>query len=320
MSGHVRNTSDVRRVAMPRRSTKGPLDMEEEESVTTSRASSQRASINERYISAPTPPTPTERTRAPYTPALNTNLPPSPASIPRGALLSPDSITSYDTPRSPSPNVSRTNLDLSILLRPNLYQSIPTTNIPPPFLSSQPPTTTTLPELLAKRHFRLAADKVVEILCQSDISPYENERIFELFHTRLACLILTNHADLAAKECRPLLDIVAKERRIVNPIALIPWDLRLLIETRLRPVLAHGGARRSIMNLYSLGTECRINASRAEEDQKLWTDRLADLGLRVASVLVEMGETETALRHLNSLDDESNNELKALLYLRLGDV
>ncbi|KAH0341824.1 hypothetical protein KCU81_g5990, partial [Aureobasidium melanogenum] len=67
--GHSRNQSDARRVAMPRRSTKGPLDVD----------------------------TPTIPTFQPPTPALQTALPPSPAptsmpvrtASPASSLLSP---------------------------------------------------------------------------------------------------------------------------------------------------------------------------------------------------------------------------------------
>lgn len=101
------------------------------------------------------------------------------------------------------------------------------------------------------------------------------------------------------------------------------------------------------MNLYALGSECRANAAAATRNEdsemaEVWRRRLADLGLRVAAALVDMGENETALRHLTSLDrgnggeddGEQDEEDRAgkkeedvetavrttLLYLRLGHL
>lgn len=82
------------------------------------------------------------------------------------------------------------------------------------------------------------------------------------------------------------------------------------------------------MSLYSLAGEVRIHlkeatASGNEAQASFWSDRLDDLGLRVADTLVEMGELETATRHLDSLAGVDADELayrKALLRLRVGDV
>lgn len=346
-------------------------------------------------IRPPAPPTPTERQRSPLPAALRTDLPASPGpstvssirggEIDPATLLSPASIRSYDTPsfsshprqRSPSPNTPRPRLDLSPLLRSGLYNPIPTTGIPPPFLHSthQPAPDTPLQTLLENGHFRLAAEKAGDILGSpaADISPFEIPRILELFHTRLACLVLINQSPLAAKEARVLSDIPAREsgnppfsstsgaragsvERRPRPrptslspggrfdaMAFIPWDLRLLLE-RLKIVLMND-ARRGIMNLYTLGSECRYNATIAAktgdmEARLMWGGRLYDIGLRVASGLVEMGESETALRHLQSLEHSTLPTLageaasegageeekakmatrKALLYFRIGDV
>lgn len=288
-------------------------------------------------------------------------------------LLSPASITSYDTPLTPaiprnrslSPNPNRPALDLNLLLRPGLYNPIPTNNIPPPFLHSshQPAPDTPLPQLLQTGHFRLAAERAADTLSSSEVSPFDIPRVLDLFYTRLACLVLVSHATLAAKEARTLLDILARETGNASHsqpgsragsrerppldriaiLALIPWPLRLLLE-RLKTVLTND-ARRGIMNLYQLGAECRAQFSRArkegdEEGMRVWRERLADLGVRVAGELVGMGEFDTAGRHLSMLDDGlvvedgvSADEgdgggreriamavRKALLYLRIGDV
>ena len=82
------------------------------------------------------------------------------------------------------------------------------------------------------------------------------------------------------------------------------------------------------MALYALAAEVRSHIKEAREagDQTnvaAWTERLRDLGLRVADALVEMGELETAVRHLDTSVDVEKDEIayrKALLRLRVGDV
>ena len=82
------------------------------------------------------------------------------------------------------------------------------------------------------------------------------------------------------------------------------------------------------MSLYSLAGEVRGHIREAfatgnETQRSMWSDRLDDLGLRVADTLVEMGELETATRHLETLVGVDGDELayrKALLRLRVGDV
>ncbi|TKA75807.1 hypothetical protein B0A55_06405 [Friedmanniomyces simplex] len=82
------------------------------------------------------------------------------------------------------------------------------------------------------------------------------------------------------------------------------------------------------MALYALAGEVRAHLKQAyadgnENEQELWKDRLRDLGLRVADALVEMGELETANRHLDSLTDTYADEVtyrKAVLRIRVGDV
>lgn len=84
------------------------------------------------------------------------------------------------------------------------------------------------------------------------------------------------------------------------------------------------------MSYYILAGEARSEIARAGkegrgEDEGLWKDRLRDLGIRVASALVEMGDAEGAGRHLRSLegaDGESRRVvvMEALVWLRLGDA
>lgn len=88
------------------------------------------------------------------------------------------------------------------------------------------------------------------------------------------------------------------------------------------------------MSYYVLAGEARAEILRAGkegrvEEERLWRSRLWELGIAVASALVEMGDAEGAGRHLCSLegngdgDGESRRRLlrmEALVWLRLGDV
>ncbi|KAF2157543.1 hypothetical protein K461DRAFT_20242 [Myriangium duriaei CBS 260.36] len=246
------------------------------------------------------------------------------------SLLSPPGTGMHrpPSPSSPSQSPTRSQLDLSLLLRPSLYQSIPTDSTLPPFLSAdhQPPPGASLSSLISTCQFRHAAIKAASDLCTGIIQPTDPQRILETFHIRLACLVLTGNNTLAAQESRALSDYLSRNTRPgqTSPAIYLPWELRLLLHRLQSRVSADG--RRSIMSLYTLGGECRTRAAAALDDEEriLWTRRLADLGLRVAAELIEMGEFDAAARHLQSLDEPNDDSdalvRKALLQLRIGDV
>ncbi|THX32516.1 hypothetical protein D6D12_02146 [Aureobasidium pullulans] len=321
--GHSRHpSSDTRRVAMPRRSTRGPLDMD----------------------SAAAP------TYQPPTPAIQTALPPSPApspmpirtASPASSLLSPVQQNRPPTrTRSKSPASRTMQLDLSLLLRPSLYAPVPTTQIATPFLdtSHQPAPDTDLETLLSHRRFIHAADKATDILTSGSISPSNTQQILQLLYTRFACLVLCNQATLAAKEAKPLSDLLARESSTYTRphreifLEQIPWSLRLLL-LKLQVLGTADAHRRAIMGLYALSSECRtlVQKARVEKDEeafKMWKSRLSDLGIRVAGELVEMGELETARRYLATLapgpatTEAEMLEMcirKTLLLLKIGDT
>lgn len=238
-------------------------------------------------------------------------------------------------------------LDLSLLLRPSLYAPVPTTHLASPFLdsSTQPPPDTDLETLLSQRRFIHAADKATDILTSGSIPPSSTQRILDLLYTRFSCLVLCNQSSLAAKEAKPLSELLARESSsYTRPhrevfLSQVPWSLRLLL-LKLSVLGTADLHRRAIMGLYGLSSECRVLAQKArvEKDDtafKLWKYRLGDLGLRVAGELIEMGELETAKRHLDTLsfaaaaastdnaDDDTNGKMcmrKTLLLLKIGDT
>lgn len=192
--------------------------------------------------------------------------------------------------------------------------------------TNRPPGDTSLPDLLQAGHFRRAAETALRALYQTPSSA--SEKLLELLYTRLACLVLISRPDVAAAEAVPLIDLLAR-----NPpgtrdlIDILPWHLRLLL-VRLQSMGAVDGGRRGIMALYALAGEVRASLRQAQckgdsSAVDKWRERLQDLSLRVCDALVEMGELETASRHLDTLSGVDAQELayrRALLRLRVGDV
>lgn len=147
------------------------------------------------------------------------------------------------------------------------------------------------------------------------------------------CLSLLNLHDLAAQESKALGDMSSSFYR--NPVTdahIVPWPLRVLC-VRLA-ALGYGEWRKGIMGYYDLGRDAREEIARAATpvQKQLWQSRLRDLGIRVANVLVEMGDLEGAAEHLSTLglstgksgaDDIETarvRTMEVLVWLRIGDV
>jgi tetratricopeptide (TPR) repeat protein len=185
-----------------------------------------------------------------------------------------------------------------------------------------------LPSLLKTGHYRLAAISAARTLCTT-VSPADAPAIFELLQIRLACLCLLNEHAMAAQEAKLLGDLSsAFYRHPLSGAHIVPWELRVL-SVRLA-ALGYGDWRKGIMGYYELAREARENVVKAETEveKKLWRSRLRECGIRVANVLVEMGELEGAGRHLGTLisaggDSQESREvlvMEALVWLRVGDL
>ena len=100
----------------------------------------------------------------------------------------------------------------------------------------------------------------------------------------------------------------------------MPWELRVLA------VRLQGDGRRKVSGYFELAREARGKVMDRREERKVWSERLADLGVGVANALVEMGDWQGAGRHLRSLRVGGGEERKlirgrlALLWLRIGDL
>lgn len=89
------------------------------------------------------------------------------------------------------------------------------------------------------------------------------------------------------------------------------------------------------MGYYDLAREARLLSARLksqadsdpsnnDEEKKMWEARLGELGILVASALIEMGDLSGAAHHLStlrSLPGQPNIAvMKALLYILIGDI
>lgn len=102
--------------------------------------------------------------------------------------------------------------------------------------------------------------------------------------------------------------------------------------------MGYADARRGVMGFYELAREARstltglkksLISSPVLSDERevleievaVWEQRLSELGIRVASALIEMEDLEGAARFLSTLSNSPElNTQKALLWLCLGDV
>ncbi|KAI5838627.1 hypothetical protein DFP73DRAFT_580551 [Morchella snyderi] len=292
--GHVRNTSsaDERRVAVPRRRTKGPLDFEENPLPKMS------------DLLSPTSPTTT--TPTPLSPSLS----PSPSPIPIPIPIAPAK-------------------DHTFLRHPPLFHPLPPTLLPTPYHAlPAPPPTTPLPSLIASGHLRSAAIAAATTLADHTV-PLAPAEIYNLWYIRLATLTLLSLTPTAAQEVRALSDLNSSfYKDPATGHCLLPWELRVLA-VRLQAV-AYGDWRRAVAMYYELGREARgaVVAAAGEETvgvgvgAGVWRERLAELGVRVGSALVEMGDVGGAARHLAGLRGGGEGVVvaRALLWVRVGNV
>ena len=153
------------------------------------------------------------------------------------------------------------------------------------------------------------------------------KQIFELLYVRLACLTLVGQTGIAAQEVKVLGDLT--EPAYVDDFtgqSLVPWELKVLA-VRLNGI-GYGDPRKGVMGYYELVREARVELQKLStsenEMQRLWEERLKDLGVRVGSALVEMGDLAGAAAHLQILRGETLSQeaafREALLWLKIGDV
>lgn len=227
--------------------------------------------------------------------------------------------------RSPSALAPFPQKSFPHLLRPGNYHPLPSTSVPPPLLHVTASDDIAL--LLSSSQFRNAAIVAAHKLT-TEVSPTDVKQIFELLYVRLACLTLVGQTGIAAQEVKVLGDLT--DPAYVDDStgqSVVPWELKVLA-VRLNGI-GYGDPRKGVMGYYELAREARAElqklASTGENEmQRLWEERLKDLGARVGSALVEMGDLAGAAAHLQTLRGETLSQevafRKALLWLKIGDV
>lgn len=157
----------------------------------------------------------------------------------------------------------------------------------------------------------------------TEVAPTDTAQIFELLYIRLACLTLVGETQLAAQEVKILGDLNEAIYISEDGKSVVPWELRVLA-VRLQGI-GYGDLRKGVMGYYELAREARAEILKcADGEKRMWEERLKDLGVRVASALVEMGDLSGAAAHLQTLRSEEGSKeaafREALLWLKIGDV
>lgn len=196
------------------------------------------------------------------------------------------------------------------------------------------------------------------------IDPGDGQIIFDLIWLRLACLEICGLTFIAAQEAKCLEDLnsafyydvdeveeeedreqgrksmlvgdvddvvneagsAKKRRKSDKKIHIVPWHLRVLA-LRLQSV-GFNDPRRGCTGIYELGLEARRNLARDDvsvQEQKVWKERLADLGMRNVNALISMGSLDTARRALSTLHWPSESAslaamYMAVLHIQVGDM
>ncbi|KAK5211669.1 hypothetical protein LTR47_005391 [Exophiala xenobiotica] len=315
------------RAALPRRTTKGPLDAPDDplSSSETAAAStaSQRPSSLQDDIAEPSAP--------------NLSQLPSTDQQPRDSASEPDSAAD--------------ERDVSFLLDASIYHPLSQLEVPGPFRRPflPPPAADTisgpfeqLDALLSQCDFLRAAQLVGTILTSGLLRPTDTKTVFRLLAVRYSCLELSGNLPLAAQEAKALEDLSStfyyedpdprNDDEEVDgghkvPRHIMPFPLRLQA-LRLQSI-GFSDPRRGVTTLYDLAFECREHLSASTtllEDRKLWTQRLQEVSMRVVNALIEMGELDCAARTVESMEP-SDSESKALwlsrmvlLRIKMGDL
>lgn len=313
------------RAALPRRTTKGPLD-----------AVADPLSFS--VTDTPSSPVPAE----PQSTALSQDNLLEPVIRPQPAPARPSAPT--ETPLTEE-------RDLSFLLDASIYHPLSQLEIPGPFRRPflPPPTSDTITQsleqldtLLSRCEFLRAAQFAGSILTSGTLQSTDSKTVFRLLAIRYSCLELSGNLLLAAQEAKALEDLSSSfyyedsperpdgeesDEPHAVPRHIMPFSLRLQA-LRLQSI-GFSDPRRGVTSLYDVAFECRrhLSASTTSSDErKIWSDRLHEVSVRVVNALIEMGDLDCASRTLESMKQigHVNHALwttrMVLLLLKMGDL
>ncbi|KEF54573.1 uncharacterized protein A1O9_09015 [Exophiala aquamarina CBS 119918] len=336
--GHSRKPSS--RAALPRRTTRGPLDaIEDPLSISGSPSLTPSASIQ-----ATLP----KRSQDEASQHLSNASPTGPLhTLPNQSA--PSSKPQQEIVEEPVTE----ERDLSFLLDASIYHPLSQLEVPGPFRKPflPPPTSETpiarsldqLDNLLSQCEFLRAAHFAGMILTSGTVRPTDTRTVFRLLAIRYSCLELTGNLLFAAQEAKALEDLSSAFyyddlnpqggadndndpiRKV--PRHIMPFSLRLQ-SLRLQSI-GFSDSRRGVSTLYDTASECRENITSPAttlEQRKLWAARLQEVAIRVVNALVEIGDLDCAIRTLKTMkptkpEDAPTWEARMILLLvKMGDV
>ncbi|VBB85280.1 Conserved hypothetical protein [Yarrowia lipolytica] len=213
------------------------------------------------------------------------------------------------------------SFNISKILAPGQLEKLVPFDPPEPFNVTEADRELSIDELVDKRLFQLAAEKVALQLTQmgtdmksTAVDLETAQTVFGLWETRLTCLVLANFHRVAHSEAKSLGDLNVDLYRLIpekgpsTPPAkpeisihwdresIVPWSLRVLTVRLASGSDTHG----AILKYHSLAREAKIMRHK-KDDTQLWAQRLVELGIYVTAVLVGMGDYANAISHVSSM-------------------
>lgn len=218
------------------------------------------------------------------------------------------------------------SFNISKILAPGQLEKLVPFDPPEPFhVTSEEREQLTVSELVDKRLFQLAAEKVALQLTQmgtdmktTAVDLETAQTVFGLWETRLTCLVLANFHRVAHSEAKSLGDLNVDLYRLIpekgpssssqaakpemsihwDRESIVPWSLRVLTVRLASGSDTHG----AILKYHSLAREAKIMRHKQGDDAKeVWAQRLVELGIYVTAVLVGMGDYANAISHVSSI-------------------
>lgn len=336
--GHSRKPSS--RAALPRRTTKGPLDaIEDPLSISGSPSFTPTASTHS---------TLPKQSRD----EVGEDVIEVSSNGPQQSQPNP-SVPSSKPPQEIVEEPVGEERDLSFLLDASIYHPLSQLEVPGPFRKPflPPPTSETpiarsldqLDTLLSQCEFLRAAHFAGMILTSGTVRPTDTRTVFRLLAIRYSCLELSGNLLFAAQEAKALEDLSSafyyddlnqqgetdgdNEPIRKVPRHIMPFSLRLQ-GLRLQSI-GFSDPRRGVSTLYDTASECRehiTSPATTREQRKLWAARLQEVAVRVVNALIEIGDLDCAVRTLETMkptrpEDAPTWEARMILLLvKLGDV
>ena len=283
------------RTPLTRRTTRGPLDIDDDVPLSIDDSSQQSSTTSAALHQS-------------------TRL----KSGPIGAEHDQSLLSLDDTARvSGTEHIQR---DLTFLLDRSHFHPLSQVDIPTalrkPFPGPPPPGTQSrqilqqIENLVGKGDFLAAAHLSVLCLTSGFIKATDNDSIFKLLATRFSCLEIMGQTMLAAQEAKALEDLgsdfyyVTEQNDESSDSAsikrhIMPFELR--VQAIRLQTIGFSDPRRGITMLYDLGHELRANIHALHDSDSHrgeLTKRLASISLHVVNSLIEIGDLDCAYRTL----------------------